>query len=159
MGFPETANLVSEKAFSQHLDSSRFLNDIQRNYSNNGNYLIMEERFSGIVKKDSTNLYALYNLVYAKIIMNKYFEAVKLFPTIEKCEIEKYGKPRPNLYMGYCLSKTGDSNAALWHFENSAEEFKNDIETRNTLFVNGYRAHVYLAGCYACLGEKEKALD
>ena len=79
-------------------------------------------------------------------------------PLLDSLEIITYKRRIPDVFLGYCLLMNGENEKAQWHFENAAKRVKNEIETINSPFTQSYTAHLYLAACYSCLDDYEKAI-
>jgi tetratricopeptide (TPR) repeat protein len=154
-GYHEMARYYIDEALKLDNDSIIYLNNLAfLEYYENPRKAI--ELFSEVLKRDTSNLNALWNEMVLYERLGSYKEALRIAViTIKLYQARNMSLQSGLEYIGYAFLKTGDYNGAKIYFDKqisiSEKILKLDPLANNPKLV--------LARVYATLGKKEHALQ
>jgi TolB-like protein len=144
-----------EKIFKLTGDTNSYLSTLAAREWNFGNREKAVELDYTILKRDSNNIGALYDLGYNYMVLGQYKESLKYFKKyIEK--LQTFGQLAPGAIhrIGYVYWQNGYKKEAEYYFNECKRIYEESIK-KDRQYGSG--AYYDLAGVYAFMGEKEKA--
>ena len=122
-----------------------------------GNFENAQKLFLKAHNIDSTNTGPLYLLKYTSVWQRKYSEAFYYLQKLEKVLKASQTESQPDFANGFIYLKNGYNKEANIEFKKAVDYYLEQIEY-NMPSAQGYYTHVFLAGIYSELNEKEKAI-